>query len=103
MEFFDSNGDRRGMKRDFYEGGLRAPLIVRWPGKIESGRVGDDITPFQDLMPMLCDLINAKAPKNDGISMLSLLLDSSHSKGLDCIGNSESEEVNRLFWKTNGN
>jgi len=54
-------------------------------------------------MPMLCDLINAKAPKNDGISMLSLLLDSSHSKGLDCIGNSESEEVNRLFWKTNGN
>ncbi len=65
MEFFDSNGDRRGMKRELYEGGLRVPLIVRWPGKIESGRVGDDITAFQDLMPTLCDLIDAKAPKND--------------------------------------
>ena len=81
MEFFDSNGDRRGMKRDLYEGGLRVPLIVRWPGKIESGRVGDDITAFQDLMPTLCDLIDAKAPKNDGISMVSLFLDPSHSIG----------------------
>ena len=81
MEFFDSNGDRRGMKRDLYDGGVRVPLIVRWPGKIESGRVVDDITAFQDLMPTLCDLIDAKAPKNDGISMLSLLLDPSHSTG----------------------
>ena len=91
------------MKRDLNEGGLRTPLIVRWPGKIESGRVGDDITPFEDLMPTLCDLIDAKAPKNDGISMLSLLLDPSHSIGIVCIENLESEEVNRLFWKTNGN
>jgi len=81
MEFFDSNGDRRGMKRDLYEGGVRVPLIARWPGKIAGGRVVDDITAFQDLMPTLCELIDVKAPENDGISMLPLLLDPSHSTG----------------------
>lgn len=81
MEFFDSNGDRRGMKRDLYEGGVRVPLIARWPGKIEAGRVADDITAFQDLMPTLCELIDVDAPKNDGISMLPLLLDPTHSIG----------------------
>ena len=79
MEFFDSNGDRRGMKRDLYEGGVRVPLIARWRGKIEAGRVVDDVTAFQDLMPTLCELTDVKAPKNDGMSMLSLLLDLSHS------------------------
>jgi len=81
MEFFDSNGDRLGMKRDFYEGGVRVPLIARWPGKLEAGRVVDDVTAFQDLMPTLCELTDVKAPKNDGMSMLSLLLDLSHSIG----------------------
>ncbi len=38
MPFFDSNGDLLGMKRDLYEGGVRVPLIVRWPDRIAAGR-----------------------------------------------------------------
>jgi len=62
------------MKRDLYEGGVRVPLIVRWPNKINPGRVVDGVTAFQDLMPTVCDLIDVKSPRTDGVSMLPLLL-----------------------------
>lgn len=74
MEFFDSNGEKRGMKRDLYEGGVRVPLIVRWPNRIAPGRVVEEVTAFQDLMPTVCDLIDAKSPRTDGVTMLPLLL-----------------------------
>lgn len=74
MEFFNSNGEKRGMKRDLYEGGVRVPLIVRWPEKIAPGRVVEQVTAFQDLMPTVCELINVKSPPTDGISMMPWLL-----------------------------
>lgn len=80
MEFFDSNGEKRGMKRDLYEGGVRVPLIARWPAKIAPGRVIENVTAFQDLMPTVCDLVNVKSPRTDGVSMLPLLLDEQANK-----------------------
>jgi len=74
VDFFDSNGIRRGMKRDLYEGGVRVPFIAHWPGKIAAGRVVDDVTAFQDLMPTARELVGAEASATDGESMLPILL-----------------------------
>jgi arylsulfatase A-like enzyme len=74
-DFFDSNGPYRGHKRDLYEGGVRVPFIVRWPGKISPGTVTDHLSTFWDFMPTVADIIGAPPPENiDGISYLPTLL-----------------------------
>jgi len=78
-EFFDSNGPLRGYKRDLYEGGIRAPLLVRWPGKIKAKSITDHISAFWDVLPTCIDLAGveiAQAPYTDGVSFLPTLLDS---------------------------
>jgi arylsulfatase A-like enzyme len=76
-DFFSSNGISRGYKGDLYEGGIRAPLIVRWPDKISQGQVSDHISAFWDFLPTACDLADIKAPLNiSGISYLPELLGS---------------------------
>ncbi len=82
--FFDSNGILRGKKRDFYEGGVRAPLIARWPGKIKPNSQTDHISAHWDMFPTFADLVGVKPPKGrwpdgsehetDGISILPVLL-----------------------------
>ena len=44
-------GKLRGLKRQCYEGGIRIPFIVRWPGKVPEGTVNDHQLAFYDLMP----------------------------------------------------
>ena len=73
--FFDSNGPLRGQKRDLYEGGIRVPLIARWPGRIEAGTVSDHVSAFWDFMPTLATLGMAAEPNNtDGLCMGATLL-----------------------------
>lgn len=73
-EFFNSNGDLRGMKRDLYEGGIRIPFIARWSGKIAPGE-SNHVSAFWDFMPTACDLAGAPLPKSsDGISYLPTLM-----------------------------
>ncbi|MBI9016916.1 MAG: arylsulfatase [Phycisphaerae bacterium] len=70
-KFFESAGPFRGLKCSVYEGGIRVPMIVRWPGKIKAGSVNDHISAFWDFMPTLCDATGSTSPSNiDGISML---------------------------------
>ncbi|MFH1716570.1 MAG: arylsulfatase [Planctomycetota bacterium] len=74
-EFFNSSGPLRGYKRALYEGGIRVPLIARWPGKIKAGSVSDHISAFWDFLPTCCELVGVKAPDGiDGVSMLPTLL-----------------------------
>ena len=70
-----STGGLRGYKRILYEGGIRAPFIARWPGKIQPGTTSDLLTTFVDFLPTAADMIGAPAPAGmDGISILPTLL-----------------------------
>jgi arylsulfatase A-like enzyme len=74
-KFFKSGGPLRGIKRDLYEGGIRVPLIARWPGKIKSGQTSSQVCAFWDFLPTVADLTRTKVPGNlDGISILPTLL-----------------------------
>jgi arylsulfatase A-like enzyme len=68
------NGILRGMKRDLYEGGLRVPLIARWPGVIVPGTASGHISGFQDFLPTVCEIAGISYPEAiDGISYLPAL------------------------------
>jgi arylsulfatase A-like enzyme len=54
----------RGSKLSLYEGGLRMPLLVRWPGRVSAGRVDEQtIVGGVDLFPTLCAIAGAKPPQ----------------------------------------
>ncbi|HMP75713.1 MAG TPA: arylsulfatase [Kiritimatiellia bacterium] len=73
--FFESAGPYRGIKRDLYEGGIRAPLIARWPGRIPAGATSDHLAAQWDMMPTFADLLGLPAPaETDGLSILPTLL-----------------------------
>ncbi|MBN1671027.1 MAG: arylsulfatase [Kiritimatiellae bacterium] len=72
--FFDSNGPLRGIKRDLYEGGIRVPMLARWPGRVPAGVVSDHLSAFWDMMPTFTELAGVKAPGDiDGLSMVAAL------------------------------
>ena len=80
-DFFASNGQLRGYKTGIYEGGIRAPLIARWPGKIIQGSKSAHISAFWDMMPTFCEIAGIASPKNiDGISFLPALLNQSQKE-----------------------
>jgi arylsulfatase A-like enzyme len=70
----NSTGGLRGHKQNLYEGGIRVPMIARWPGKIPKGVVSDYAWGFWDILPTLAELAGAKAPgKVDGTSITRTL------------------------------
>ena len=76
-DFFQSAGPFNGRKGSFYEGGIRVPCLVRWPGKIARGATSDRVTGFEDWLPTFLELIGAKraTPRRlDGISFAPTLL-----------------------------
>jgi len=75
LTHFNAAGPLRGKKGATYEGGIRVPLVVSWPGKIKPGTESDLISGFQDLFPTFAELAGAKTPANiDGLSFVSELL-----------------------------
>lgn len=55
-DFFNRDGLLQGKKRSTYEGGIRIPFIVRWPGKVQAGTTNDHQLAFYDIMPTFCDI-----------------------------------------------
>jgi arylsulfatase A-like enzyme len=73
-DFFDSNGPLRGIKRDLYEGGIRVPMIARWPKRIKAGEKSDQVWAHWDLLPTLAEIAGVKPPADiDGVSMFNAL------------------------------
>jgi arylsulfatase A-like enzyme len=92
-KFFESSGPFRGIKRDLYEGGIRMPLLARWPGKIKEGTVSDHVCAFWDFLPTAAELCGTKAPKGiDGLSLVPTLL------GAKAAGR-EQEKHDFLYWE----
>jgi arylsulfatase A-like enzyme len=72
--FFNSSASFRGVKRALYEGGMRVPLVVRWPAVIKKPAVTGHVSASWDLLPTFDALLGAKKIRQtDGISMLPLL------------------------------
>jgi len=88
-KFFNSSGPLRGIKRDMYEGGIRVPMIVWWPGRIKPGTVSDQVWAFWDFLPTAAEIAGAKPPANiDGISILPTLL-----------GKPQTNQHEFLYWE----
>ncbi len=74
-KWLNSSGPFRGIKRQLTEGGLRAPMVVRWPGKIKGSTTSDFAWSMVDVFPTLCEIAGAPVPPNlDGQSVLPTLL-----------------------------
>lgn len=90
--YFRSTGNFRAFKGSIYEGGLRVPMIARWPGKIKAGSVSELPAVFYDLLPTLCELAGTIPPKQtDGVSILPTLL-----------GKRRQSKHEFLFWDFGG-
>jgi arylsulfatase A-like enzyme len=69
-----SAGGLRGYKSDLYEGGIRVPTIVRWPGRVAAGATSEEPWMFADVMPTCAELAGADAPEGtDGASIARIL------------------------------
>ncbi len=69
-------GDRRGMKSEVHDGGIRSPLWLHWPARLEAGYSRNELSAHIDLMPTILDACGVKPPQDlhlDGRSLLPLL------------------------------
>lgn len=81
----------KGSKTKLYEGGIKVPLVVRWPGVVDAGVVNDSLTQTIDLLPTLADIVDVDVSnqKLPGKSLLKVL--------------KKNNQLNRskpIFWTT---
>lgn len=88
-DYFSSSGALRGAKGTFYEGGIRVPMLARWPGRIQAGTSSSHVWSFQDFLATAADLAGASSVNpTDGISITPTLL-----------GEGRQEEHEHLYWE----
>jgi len=74
-------GELRGLKGSVFEGGIRVPMIVRWPGQIAADSQTDHISANWDVMPTIAELVGIQPPEGiDGISFLPTLMGNSNTQ-----------------------
>ncbi len=86
-DIVSSNAPLRDEKGTLYEGGIRVPLIVRWPGVVAAGSVCSVPATTADLLPTFCEMTGTPKPKQpiDGLSLLPVLRDPAASLDRDAI------------------
>ncbi len=88
-DYFNSNGPLRGYKRDLYEGGIRVPMIARWPGQVAAGSESNHVSAFWDVFATAADVAGQTPPgERDGISFLPTLT-----------GEGEQPQHDYLYWE----
>ncbi len=91
-DFFESAGPLRGRKGSLLEGGIRVPLVARWPGQIAPGKTTGHMAAFWDLLPTICQAAGVNPPNGiDGISFLPTLT-----------GTGQQETHDFLYWEFPG-
>ncbi len=91
--FFDVCGPFTGLKRSLTEGGIRVPLIARWPGRIAAGGVSDHVGYFGDFMATFAELAGARSPADlDSLSLVPTLL-----------GHGRQPKHDHLYWEFHEN
>ncbi|MEY4938497.1 MAG: hypothetical protein RIQ93_232 [Verrucomicrobiota bacterium] len=88
-EFFRAGGPLSGIKRSLKEGGIRVPLIARWPARIKAGRTSDHVGYFGDFMATFAEIAGAKPPEH---------LDS-HSLLPEFLGQPSPRKHDYLYWE----
>lgn len=71
---YADNGPLRGSKYTLYEGGIRVPLVISWPGHLAEGRVHYNVVSAMDVLPTICSVARVAPPEHlDGINLRQLL------------------------------
>jgi arylsulfatase len=92
-EFFESAAGFRGLKTELYEGGIRVPLVARWPGRIPAGSTSALPSAFWDFLPTFAELTGQELPvPTDGVSLLPTL----EGRGRD------QQDREYLYWEFQG-
>src|SRR5262249_5323275 len=87
--FFKSSGPFSGFKRSLTDGGIRMPMIVRWPGVVKPNTTSHLILAFWDFLPTVAEIVGATPPSNlDGISVLPTLT-----------GKGKQQQHTHLYWE----
>jgi len=83
-----NSGAYRGYLGSAFEGSVRTPLLVRWPGNVEAGRSSNEIVALVDLFPTLAKITGAKLPEDrviDGLDQTPLLLGESQASARESV------------------
>ena len=85
----------KGYKGCYYEGGIRVPFFVNWPGKVQPASTSEEPITAVDIYPTFCEIAGANLPGNqvqDGKSLVPLLL------GERTTFNGDDKEARAVFW-----
>jgi len=102
MPYHGFNGPWRGTYFTSWEGSLRAPFLMRWPGKAPAGKVSNEIVHEMDLFPTLARIAGGKVPQDrvfDGIDQLDFFLGKKEQSNRESLVVYLANEICGVKWR----